>query len=345
MGGPNAVRLGYDRNVADDPYNPHEARSPHATTMSGAPRSLRSPTQMELDAATELTPGIQVTNLKAYEIVERLGEGGMGKIYKAYDPIMDRYVALKVLKLDVPETERRRFRREAVIAANFSHPNLVRVLDVGKIGDQGVEWMSMEYLRGRDLGEVVDRQKRARIPVLVDIFRQTLDALDYIHVRRIVHCDIKPDNIFITRDNYNRRIVIVKLIDFGIARNLDPPLELQKQITGDPRYMAPEQAVLNGPIDHRADLYALGMTFYEVLTGRHPFDEIFDGPVSALLEAHRRRMPPPPSVFIPGMPGPLLVAIDSFFTRACDKDPARRFPDAMMMREALMQLLALDTGA
>ena len=288
----------------------------------------------------DLPPGTPVIQQKRFEIVERLGEGGMGKIYKAYDPTMDRYVALKVLKPDVPETERSRFHREAVVAANFSHPNLVRVLEVGH--SEAFQWFAMEYLRGNDIGDVLARRRYISFRVLIDIFTQTLDALHYIHTRSIAHCDIKPENIFITRDAYDRRLVIVKLIDFGIARDYGGPLELHMHITGDPRYMAPEQAVINGRIDHRVDLYALGVTFYEVVTTRHPVEEHFDLPPTQLLELQIRQQFEPPSIYMPeNTPPELAAAVDDFVARACAKDPAQRHASALEMQAELTAMLRI----
>ena len=299
-----------------------------------------SPDQQEVHALTELEPGSQVAQTKSFDIIERVGEGGMGKVFRAFDPVMDQYVALKVLKLDVPESERRRFRREAVVAANFSHPNLLRVLDRGQMPQHDIEWLTMEYLRGRDLGLVLDLGRTIRLPLLVDIFSQTLDALDYVHTRRIVHCDIKPDNIFITRDPYDRRIVIVKLIDFGVCRFMDEPPD--KQIIGDPRYMAPEQTVVGARITPAADLYALGLAFFEALTGEHPMGEEPDVEVSAMLKWQNRHDPPSVSSKLPDLPLPLAVAVDRLVAKACDKDPKRRYPDAVAMKADLKALLALD---
>ena len=290
---------------------------------------------------SDLIPGEELVQTTHYEVVELIGEGGMGKIYKAFDPGMDRYVALKILKPDVPDAAKQRFRREARISANFSHPNLVRVLDIGEMPARDLEWMAMEHLRGRDLGKVVERQRNVAFPLLVDIFRQTLDGLHYVHTRRIVHCDIKPDNIFVTRDSYNRRLVIVKLIDLGICRNLDPPFELQTQVSGDPRYMPPEQHRLNGPVDPRTDLYALGVTWFEVLTQRHPFENLLERPVKDLLRAHREIQPPSPSEFLPDTAPALAHGIDELFHRACAKDPRHRFSDAMEMQQMLLSLLDL----
>jgi serine/threonine protein kinase len=286
----------------------------------------------------DLSPGRELRQTKVLDVIERIGEGGMGRVYRAFDPLMDRYVALKVLKLDVVGTDPRRFRREAVVAANFNHPNLPRVLDRGADRARRLEWMTMEYLSGRDLGQIVERGRPVPLRLLVDLFAQTLDALDYIHARRIVHCDVKPRNIFITRDPCNRRMVIVKLIDFGVCRSLDGPIEVERQLVGDPRYMAPEQTVLNGPIDPTVDLYSLGIAFYEALMGRHPFPDMDELGVYAMLQRHVDTMPPPPSHCVPQAAGPLGQALDDFIATACAKRPERRYADAKAMKRALLAL-------
>jgi serine/threonine protein kinase len=316
-------------------------RSVHRATLPGLPKSLQEYAERGASDPTELPAGSQLVHRKSFDIVDRVGEGGMGKVYRAYDPRMDRYVALKVLKLDVPEAARRRFRREAVIAADFSHPNLARVLDVGWSEELGIEWLTMEYLRGRDLGEIIDRGRPVTFALMVDILSQVLDALDYIHTRKIVHCDVKPDNIFLTRDPYNRRLVIVKLIDFGVCRSLDPQERLN-EISGDPRYMAPEQALLRGAFDHRADFYSLGVTLFEMITGRHPFEEHLDAGPEALLELHAEVEIPAPSRWLdPATPPSLAAGIDALVEQATAKDPRGRFDDAVQMKRALRALLEL----
>jgi serine/threonine-protein kinase len=304
-------------------------------TLAGAPESLSAPAPL---SEPGLPPGTTIQHAKAFEIVEPLGEGGMGKIYKAYDPTMDRYVALKVLKANVPELERKRFFREAHIAANFSHPNLVRVLEVGTAGD--MQWLTMEHLRGRDVGDAIATRKHLSFRVLVDVFSQVLDGLNYVHARKIAHCDIKPENIFITRDVYDRQLVVIKLIDFGVARNYDGPLELHTYVSGDPRYMPPEQGRINFPIDHRVDLYALGMTIYESVCRRHPYEEYIDIEPVKLLEVHATGNPPPPSHWLPaGTPPALAAGFDAFFAHACAKDREHRFQSARAMQAALVALL------
>ena len=291
-------------------------------------------TQILPARATALDAGATVVQHKTFEIVELMAEGGMGEVYRAYDPSMDRYIALKVLKSEVPESERMRFHREAVLAANFSHPNLVRVLEIGQT--QGTQWMAMEHLRGRDLGQLLTRGKPIAFRLLLDIFIQTLEALHYIHQRSIVHCDIKPENIFITRDGYDRRLVIAKLIDFGIARTLNGHNPTSRYIMGDPRYMSPEQSVLDGKIDTRSDLYSLGLTFFEALTLRHAFEGAFEMPIEDLLQHQREIDPPPPStVMDQAAPQLLMQSLDRFVAKACSKHPARRFQDAISMRKAL----------
>jgi serine/threonine-protein kinase len=299
------------------------------------------PSELELYAATHhLPPGTQIPLAKNYEIIETLGEGGMGQIYRAYDPTMDRYVALKVLKEGIEESELHRFLKEARLAGNFSHPNLVRVLEVGEA--DSMHWLAMEWLRGRDIGHVLGSRKQTNFRLVVEIFSQVLDALEYVHTRSIVHCDIKPENIFITRDPFDRRLVIAKLIDFGIAKVLNGPMELQRYITGDPRYMAPEQTILNGPVDARTDLYALGMSFFEMVAMEHPFEDSIDLEPLALLELQKTRKPPSLSSRLPpGIKPELAEALDSFFEASCAKKPEHRFQNAKAMRRALDELMGM----
>lgn len=287
--------------------------------------------------AFRLAPGVEISQRKQYEIVEELGEGGMGMVYKAYDASMDRYVAIKFLKPEVPERERKRFQQEAQIAANFSHPNLVRVLEIGET--LGVQWLTMEHLRGRDLGHLLSRGTPIAFRLLLEITSQALDALHYTHQRNIIHCDIKPENLFITRDLYDGRLIILKLIDFGISRVLGECKRTPDYVMGDPRYLPPEQSRVNGKIDNRTDLYSLGMTFFEAATMRHPFDGAFELPVKELLRLQREQLPPPPSQYMPAhTPIELARAMDRFVAKACAKDPARRYPNALAMKDAVEEM-------
>jgi serine/threonine-protein kinase len=302
----------------------------------GTPRLVTE----EREVVVDLPAGTTISFPKQYQLMQHLGEGGMGKVYKAFDPIMNRYVAIKVMKVDVPEGEQRRFRREARLCGSFTHPNLVRVLDVGTTAEHGLFWFVMEFLEGRDILGAMQRGRTVPLHVVCEIFRQVLDALRYIHLRGIVHRDVKPANIFVTRDTFDPDLRTVKLLDFGVARDLtDDSPEDPRLILGDPRYLPPEQSRPQGPVDGRSDLYALGMTFYEAVTGHHPFEDRFDEHPRELLKCHRERQPEPPSRHLSVNTDPRkAMAIDAFFRKACAKDPEQRFRDARTMQQALVEV-------
>lgn len=291
------------------------------------------------DVGVELAPGTVISQSKQYQIVQRLGEGGMGKVYKVFDPIMNRYAALKMIKVDVPDDYKRRFRQEARLCGTFMHPNLCRTLEVGTTKEHGLFWFAMEYLEGRDLSQLLESGRVPSLRPMQEVFKQTLEGLQHVHARKFVHCDIKPANIFISTDLYDPALKLVKLLDFGIAKDLsDTTPPDSKRIYGDPFYMPPEQTYANGPLDQRADLYAIGMTFFEMVTGgRHPFEDLQDQHPRELLKAHREREPAPPSAYMPAdTPRERLEDIDAFFMAACAKDPNARFQNAKAMQRALM---------
>lgn len=292
---------------------------------------------------TELALGTRLTFTKQYQVVGRLGEGGMGKVFKAFDPIMNRYVALKVMKVDVPESEKRRFRLEARLCGSFMHHNLVRVLDVGTTQEHGLFWFVMEFLEGKDITGAMEGGRTVPLHVICEIFRQVLDGLHYVHLRKIVHRDVKPANIFVMRDAYDREYRPVKLLDFGVAKDLNEVNpDVERHILGDPGYLPPEQSRANLEIDGRADLYALGMSFYEAVTGHHPFEDAFDQGPRAMLACQRERAPLPPSTFLPPeTPRDRAQSIDDFFATACAKDPADRFGNARAMQNAMWGLRQL----
>lgn len=298
------------------------------------------------DVQPLLEAGSQLAHVKRYDVLRCVGEGGMGWVYQAYDPILQRDVALKVMKRDV--VDRRRFRREAIFGARFCHPSIVRVFDMGSMGDhdEAAEWFSMEYLPGTDMEVVIDRvqSQRGTAPFLSvrDVFRQILAALQYAHDCKVVHRDVKPANMFVTRDP-NTGFVTAKLLDFGIALDLDGPPREETRIVGDPRYMAPEQTWLHTEIDGRADIYAAGMALFESLTGEHPFEELFEAPTKALIQAQRKRALPLVSELLPPEITPELAAgLDCVVMRACAKDPESRYQSAREMQQALLSL-PLDT--
>ncbi len=301
---------------------------------------VRKPRAPHLD---DLGVGNLVAHNKRYEIIRCIGEGGMGRVYLAFDPVLRRDVALKVMKPEVPESERRRFRREAIYGARFCHPSVARVYDMGAMGDSGrPEWFSMEYLEGSDLERVVDRARNRdrRLPLLsvLDVFRQILAALQYCHDCRVVHRDVKPANMFVTRDP-NTRFMTSKLLDFGIAIDLDVQ-EVNERLCGDPFYMSPEQTRPGLKLDHRADIYAAGLSLYEVVTGLHPFGSLRDAPLGDIFHAQRECVAPPMSEFMPpGTSARVAHGLDMIFERACAKDRDERFQTARDMLEAMMVVL------
>lgn len=290
----------------------------------------------------DLEPGTLLSQSKTYKVVGRLGEGGFGKVYKVFDPIMNRYAALKMIKMNVPEDERRRFRQEARLCGTFMHPNLVRTLEVGTTKEHGLFWFAMDYLEGSDLLGYLNRGEQLTWAQIREIMSQTLDALTHVHARKFVHCDIKPANIFVATDIYDPNLRLVKLIDFGVARDLsDPNPPSSRRIMGDPFYMPPEQTYANPTLDGRSDLYALGVTFYELVTnGRHPLEDLFEQHPRNALIAQRERIPVPPSSHLPAeIDAEHRSDIDGFFATATAKDPNERFPSAEIMKRALQHVV------
>jgi serine/threonine-protein kinase len=312
--------------------------------LSGVPAELPKEGHELLDLGLE--SGSELTHTKRYCVLECVGEGGMGMVYRAHDPVLERQVALKVMKPGVPQVERRRFRREAIFGARFCHPSIVRVYDMGKAGIRGVEWFTMEYLPGTDMEQVVDRA-RARgsarpMASVLEVFRQVLAALQYSHDCGVVHRDVKPANIFVARDP-NTGFVTCKLLDFGIAKDLDGPDEREQAICGDPRYMAPEQTQLAKGLDGRADIYSAGVSLFEIIVGQHPYEHLMDAPLTEMLRAHRDLPLPRPSEAVARRSDdPMLEILDEVVARACAKNPEDRYADAKSMYRDMCARLSVN---
>ncbi|HEY0195485.1 MAG TPA: serine/threonine-protein kinase, partial [Kofleriaceae bacterium] len=196
-----------------------------------------------------------------YQIVRALGSGGMGAVYQALQPAMNRMVALKLIRPEIglrPEHVAR-FQREMMVTARIEHPNTIRLYDVGE--DGGQLYLVMELLPGEALGRVLDRTGPLALPRIVRIGRQVANALGAVHAHGVVHRDLKPDNVMLL-DAYGERD-FVKVLDFGIAKSLDEDAQLTAtgKPIGTPAYMSPEQA-MGRPVDHRTDLYAFGVMLY-----------------------------------------------------------------------------------
>jgi serine/threonine-protein kinase len=208
-----------------------------------------------------------ISQLGRYEILDELGQGAMGIVYKAKDPLIDRVVAIKTinlgLALDEKDEYEGRFYQEAKAAGRLNHPNIVTIYDVGKSGD--VAYIAMEFLQGRELRDIMNDFGLLPVDQVLNIAQQVAQGLAYAHEHEIVHRDVKPSNIMVVRDGH------VKITDFGIARMASSAVHTQTgMVLGSPKYMSPEQ-VMGKTIDQRSDIFSLGVMLYEMLTGQAPF--------------------------------------------------------------------------
>ncbi|HEY2074178.1 MAG TPA: Stk1 family PASTA domain-containing Ser/Thr kinase [Gaiellaceae bacterium] len=264
-----------------------------------------------------------------YQIVRKLGAGGMANVYLAEDQELGRRVAIKILNDRHANDEQfvERFRREAKNAAALSHPNIVSIYDRGEA--EGTYYIAMEYLDGRSLKELILSRGDAPIAVVVEYARQILSALRFAHRHGIVHRDIKPHNVLV--DGEGR----VKVTDFGIARAGTSQMTEAGSIVGTAQYLSPEQA-RGGDVDQRSDLYSLGVLMYEMLTGEVPFSG--DTPVEIAMK-HLSQTPAPPSTKRPEIPREL----DMVVMRSLAKAPDDRYQSADEM-EADLDRVARGVG-
>ncbi len=260
-----------------------------------------------------------------YEVLERIGGGGMGVVWKANDKVLDRYVALKVLRSEMSEDEDfvRRFRREAKAAASLSHPNIVSIYDVGE--DQGLHFIVMELVEGETLRDKLTRQGKLEAEEALDIAGQICLGLSHAHANQIIHRDIKPQNILMTTLGH------VKVADFGIARALGGVSNTSTNVVvGSASYLSPEQA-RNGVVSARSDLYSLGVVLYEMITGKPPFTG--DSPVSVALQHVEARVPA-----VRDRNPEIPVEIENLIAKALAKSPDMRFESADEMLKSIRQL-------
>lgn len=253
-----------------------------------------------------------------YEILEKIGTGGMGNVFKAHDSKLDRIVAIKILKLEYNEDNNfiRKFKRESLAAASISHPNIVSIYDVGteKIQDKEVHYIVMEYIDGKTLKDLINDEGRLSEKRALNYCIQIAEALKVAHSKHIVHRDIKSQNIMVTRDDR------IKVTDFGIARVADnTTVTATNAVMGSVHYFSPEQA-RGAKVDNRSDIYSLGIVLFEMLTGRLPFDA--DNPVSVALMQVQSQMPRP-SEFIKS----LDPSVDALVLKMTEKDPDHRYKD------------------
>lgn len=274
-------------------------------------------TQAELQAFAE--SNISRTTLSSYRGLKLIGRGGMAEVYRATSPASGRPVAIKVLPATLAGEEqfRRRFMREAEIISGLEHPNIVRVLDFGD--EKGAYYIVMELLTGPDLSNLLKIQKQITLPNTVTILRGIADALDYAHQHGLVHRDIKPSNVMLDSSTIPERSV---LTDFGIAKIADAHTRITATgVLGTFDYIAPEQIQDSAEVDGRADIYALGVMTYQMLTGRLPFERPNTG---ALLLAHLNAPPPDARELIHDLPRQTANTLQ----KAMAKKPKDRYATA-----------------
>lgn len=257
-----------------------------------------------------------------YRIVGELGRGGMGIVYKVQDTVLDRLVAFKVLPQALTENEQaiQNFMREAQAAAKLNHPNIVTVYDTGE--QNGHFYIAMEYVEGTTLKEILRRRGAISPTGILHVLMQISEALAYAHEKKVVHRDIKPANAMWTRDKK------AKLMDFGLAKVVEEARNHTTVVAGTPYYMSPEQT-LGKNVDHRTDIYSLGVAIFEMATGHVPFKE------GNIPYHHVHTEPPRIRDIRPDLPG----AISDIVERCLQKDPANRFQNASEILTEVRQSL------
>ncbi len=306
--------------VAADPAEWGDSASvlPHA-----AAASQYGPEQGSSD------PLATIGHIGRYAIKYKIGEGGLGSVYAAHDPLLSRLIAIKTLNVAVEESKRTEFNalflHEARAAAGLSHPHIVTVFDAG-ISDSKA-YIAMELLKGRDLRQLRKEGWRPNHAQAALIVRRVADALAYAHSKGVVHCDIKPANIFMLSRTQPR------VLDFGIARvtHTNDSHRLEDITGGSPYYMAPEQ-VREQPVDRRTDVFALGVVLYELLTDKKPFQ---GSTLEEITRAVLDHTPPPAHTVNPDIPR----ALSGIAARAMEKDVAHRYRSARALSRELRQWL------
>ena len=261
-----------------------------------------------------------------YELFERIGEGGMSVVYKAKDKLLNRFVAIKILKPQFINDHKfiDSFRRESQAAASMSHPNIVNIYDVGREGN--IHYIVMELIEGRTLSDYIKDHGQMSYPKVIALSKQIAAALAFAHKNHIIHRDVKPHNVMITPNG------TAKITDFGIAKAVNSATIVDNTdgIIGSVHYFSPEQA-RGGYVDEKSDIYSLGIVMYEMLTGRVPFDG--DNPVNIAL-MHINGEMVPPSKLVDGVP----PALEHIILKCTDKYPVNRYASADELIEALNNL-------
>ncbi len=310
------------RKPAEEPPSEEEAAPVEKTETTVILRpSAKDTRERPPSSVTRSTP----TTLGRYKVLRELGRGAMSVVYLGKDPKIQRFVAIKTLRLDGGDDPKdlqefkTRFYREAESTGRMSHPNIVTIYDAG--GEDGLAFIAMEYLEGTTLKERCRKEALLPPSEAIDIVATVAEALDHAHGQGIVHRDIKPANIMVTKDRQ------VKVMDFGIAKMADTTKTTTGVMLGTPGYMSPEQ-VLGKPVDGRTDIYSLGLVLFELLTGQKPFHA---ENLTALL--YKIVHEPPPAVT--SLRADLTPDLEPIFDRVLHKDPVYRYHRAKEFAQAL----------
>jgi tRNA A-37 threonylcarbamoyl transferase component Bud32 len=301
--------------------------------VGGQPAPIEAPDSLVPDMGPDETVVVQEVSqskprLGRYEILEELGRGAMGIVYKGRDPKLDRLTAIKTIRFtdDFDEDQaakiREQFYREAEVVAKLSHPNIVTIYDVGE--DLDLSYLAMEYLEGESLEAYARKEQLLPIRKTIDVTAQVCDALAYAHGHGIVHRDIKPANIMILKNG------LVKVTDFGIARATASSKTRTGVIKGTPYYMSPEQ-ISGMKVDGRSDIFSLGIVFYQLLTGELPFG---GENLAAIMYQITTVEPDPPTKYNPK----IYKAAVAILNRALEKSLESRYPTAKQMGDHLKLL-------
>jgi hypothetical protein len=297
---------------------------PHVETPAATVHASAAAVHASAAAVPASAPGLIAGR---YERSEELGRGAMGVVFKARDRVLERDVALKIVGEELRATPGAlaMFLQEAKAMAALNHPNLVTVFDQGQAGAD--TFMVMEFIDGRTLAQIVEGKGKLPVGRVLDIAEQVAAGLAYAHGKRIIHRDIKPANIFVSVDG------VVKIGDFGLARAVRQLQITHTKVCGTPLYMSPEQ-IRGSEVDFRSDLYALGCTLYELLTGRPPFTE------GEVMFHHMYTPPAAPSAREPGVP----AEVDALILACLQKEKEARMESAERLRSLLQPLKARYAG-
>jgi serine/threonine-protein kinase len=288
--------------------------------ISSAPTAVR-------DGGGQLRPGTLFAN--RYDVKEILGAGGMGVVYRAFDRELQEAVAIKTLRPEAMAGESvalERFKQEIRLARRIAHRNVVRTYDLGEVG--GVYYLTMEYVEGTSLKQLIASRGKLPVPVTLTIGKQLCRALEVAHAEGVIHRDVKPQNMVVEPSGF------LKVMDFGIARLVNPPkgkgLTEAGVSIGTPDYMSPEQ-LSGSEVDARGDLYAAGVVLFECVTGRVPFEA---ETTWALVAKHLEEPVPDPR----SLNGEVPAGLAGVILRAMAKSPADRYQSAAEMHDALAAL-------